>query len=205
MDIIIDLKKQTLYLFKFGMLQKEFLISSSKYGIGNLENSFKTPLGIHLISEKIGNGIPLYGIIKNKIYTNKLATGEEKEDLITTRILRLKGMSINENLGGEIDSERRGIWIHGTPNEKQIGSEASHGCIRMRNADIIELYNLVKVNDIVNIMSDKGSVLLRNKKLRRIFNRRKTNLLPERGRRRNERRISERRFPYTIIDSTIKR
>lgn len=154
MNIIVDISTQQMYLFKAEQIIKQYPISTSKYGIGNLKDSMRTPLGKHEICEKIGAGIPIYGIFEKRCYNGisaKQLQQADTKDLITSRILRLKGLELNINRGGDIDSETREIWIHGTNEEQLISSKASHGCIRMNNKDIIELFDLVELGTIVDI------------------------------------------------------
>lgn len=124
-------------------------VSTSKYGLGNIINSKKTPLGLHKIQNKIGKGIPARGIIKGGVYTGEKADLEHypvpvEGDFVTTRLLWLTGLEQGINLGGNVDSYTRRIYIHGTPEEGLIGKPSSHGCIRMTNHEIIELFKLVE-------------------------------------------------------------
>lgn len=194
-SIVIDLKKQNLHLFDSGLLLKTYQISSSKYGIGNLIDSNKTPLGRHIISEKMGGNSPLYGILKSGEFTGELAEEflANTMDLITTRAIRLKGSEIQVNLGGKIDSERRGIWIHGTAAEKLIGTPSSHGCIRMKNSDVIDLFDQIEVGCDLNIVEDKGEIIPRSKVDRRQKDRRAKKLFADSRRRSQSRRLHERR------------
>ncbi|MBN1948407.1 MAG: L,D-transpeptidase [Candidatus Cloacimonetes bacterium] len=134
---------------------REFPVSTSKYGIGNKAGSNQTPAGKHAIFEKIGQNVPLYGLFRGKEFTGIICspdTNSSSEDLITTRILVLDGLEPGVNRGKGIDSRQRGIWIHGTIEEYKIGRPASHGCIRMNNLDIIELFDLVECGTTVEIM-----------------------------------------------------
>ena len=111
-------------------------------------SSYKTPLGLHFIYEKIGNNAPIGTLFINKKNTNKIVeidslTLNQNKDEITTRLMSLMGKELNINKGGRVDTFKRGIYIHGTSNEKSIGKPSSHGCIRMKNNDIIELFNSV--------------------------------------------------------------
>ena len=101
------------------------------------------------IDDSILNGILICGKFTGEIAKNIF---DAEDDFITTRAICLRGLEPGINLGVNIDSEERGIWIHGTAQEKFIGTPASHGCIRMRNSDVIELFNLVKIGDIVDIV-----------------------------------------------------
>jgi len=144
--ILIDISTQKLSLFSAegGTLIKEYYISTSKYGIGSQAGSNKTPLGVHRIEQKIGDGAPLNTIFKARVSTNRQAKiNQEQGDLVTTRILWLKGLEAGKNEGPGVDSYQRFIYIHGTAAEKDIGKPASHGCIRMYNQDVIDLFEQV--------------------------------------------------------------
>lgn len=139
--ITIDIKTQTI-VFK----DKVYQISTAKNGVGERENSFKTPKGKHIICEKIGKNMPKFTIFKAResvgIWDEKLT----KKDLILSRILWLDGIeSFNKN------SKQRYVYIHGTNDEDNIGKPISKGCIRMKNDDIIEFFELVEVGEIMII------------------------------------------------------
>ena len=148
----VSIENQWLTILRDGKIIKRYPVSTSKYGIGNKTGSNKTPLGLHRIVSKIGRNACLGTIFKRRRNTGKIARiNKGSGDLITTRILRLEGLQRGINKGKGIDSFRRGIYIHGTPEEKLIGKPASHGCIRMRNSDIIRLYRLVRRGTLVEI------------------------------------------------------
>lgn len=156
--IIINIKLQKLFLLENNDTIYKYDISSSKVGIGNKENSNMTPLGKHQLAVKIGDNAPLGAIFESRKLTGKMAkiyydNTDSDEDLVLTRIMRLKGLEAGINLGGNVDSYNRYIYIHGTNEEGLIGTPASHGCIRMKNTDVIELYNSVKVGVPINIIS----------------------------------------------------
>lgn len=155
--LFISIKDQKLYNIYKKELVKIYNVSSSKYGIGNQENSNKTPIGLHLIRNKIGEKVPIYGkFIGRKFYGDIAAifsdTTKSETDDITTRIMWLEGLEKGVNKGSNIDSYERYIYIHGTSEEGLIGSPASHGCIRMTNKDIIELYDKIKIGTLVLIL-----------------------------------------------------
>ena len=146
--IYIGVKRQKLYLFEANIISKIYKVSTSLKGAGNEMSSYKTPLGLHFIYEKIGNNAPIGTLFINKKNTNKIVeidslTLNQNKDEITTRLMSLMGKELNINKGGRVDTFKRGIYIHGTSNEKSIGKPSSHGCIRMKNNDIIELFNSV--------------------------------------------------------------
>ena len=149
LSIEIDISLQRLYLVDNSTIISSYPISSSKYGEGSKQNSFKTPLGSHMIKEMIGDQVP-----KNTIFISRINTQREAKiihdqensdnDYVTTRIMWLDGMEDGKNKGKGVDSYNRYIYIHGTHEEGLIGQKASHGCIRMFNSDVIELFNVVK-------------------------------------------------------------
>ena len=134
-------------------------VSTSLYGVGSAENSGKTPLGEHYIRAKIGAGCELNSVFVGRrftgeIYTPALAARYPDRDWILTRILWLCGKEIGHNRLGQVDSMRRYIYIHGTPDTEPMGIPKSHGCVRMRNNDIIALYDQVAVGTPVSITMD---------------------------------------------------
>ena len=157
-QILVDISQQRLFLLDSGgSLIISYPISTSSYGEGQIENSFKTPLGNHIIKEKIGVGAPKNIIFKERINTGSFAdihhnSFDSDVDHVTSRILWLEGTETGFNKGGNLDSYNRYIYIHGTPEEGLIGKKASHGCIRMFNQDVIELFSLVDKGTKVNIV-----------------------------------------------------
>lgn len=150
------IEEQKLYVFEKETIIKEYPISSSKFGIGNKAGSQQTPLGKHKIAQKIGKNSPMNTIFKNRNNTGKLATVNDSTvtsagDFITSRILWLDGLEEGINKGKNVDSFRRNIYIHGTSDEGLIGKPSSHGCIRMKNKDVVELFELVSIGTIVDI------------------------------------------------------
>ena len=159
-DIVIDLAAQSLTLPKFN---KHYVISSGKNGIGETENSGKTPRGWHKIAQKFGDAQPKNAVFKarvptGEIYDADLAAKFPERDWILSRILWLQGLEPGFNSGDGVDTFQRYIYIHGTPETEKMGVALSHGCIRMQNEDVIELYDLVDVGALVYISAD--SVLL---------------------------------------------
>ncbi|PID33907.1 MAG: hypothetical protein CR955_00045 [Thiotrichales bacterium] len=155
--IIVSAKNQQLFLIKNNSIVSSYPISTAKAGLGNLSNSYKTPLGLHKIDSKIGDGAELGAIFKARLNTKRIAKilkspeKRSESDTITTRILWLTGMEYGINLGGDVDSHSRYIYIHGTNEEGHLGTPVSHGCIRMGNLDIINLFDQVDVGTLVNI------------------------------------------------------
>ena len=146
--ILVDISEQRLYLKSGEQTLVSYPISTSKYGEGSKENSFKTPLGNHIIKEKIGENAPINTIFISRINTKNIASIENKpknteNDYVTSRIMWLEGQENGVNKGPGIDSYERYIYIHGTHEEGLIGVKASHGCIRMFNVDVIDLYDRI--------------------------------------------------------------
>ncbi len=136
--IDISIGDQRLTLTRDGEVLRSYPVSSSRFGIGTEEGSMKTPLGNFRIAEKIGHDAEPGTIFKARVALGPDDPLPETEDLITSRILWLDGMD-EENA----NTRERFIYIHGTKHEDKIGLPASHGCIRMRNDDVIELFELV--------------------------------------------------------------
>lgn len=160
--ILVKVKNQTLSLFKDGKKIKNFTVSTSKFGIGQVEDSYQTPIGLHKIEKKIGQNVPNYGIFKARRYTGaiwpkSLSLEERKYDYIVTRILTLTGLEpgINKGLDKKnncVDSKQRNIYIHGTVEESKLGTPISIGCVYMRTNDIKTLFNTVPSGTLVLIM-----------------------------------------------------
>ena len=155
--ININIKLQLLDLVDYnGNILKQYLISSAKNGVGELNGSFCTPRGRHIIRAKIGAGQPLNAVFierrpTGEIYSPELAGRSPGRDWILTRILWLSGCEPGYNRLGKVDTMRRAIYIHGSPDTAEMGKPGSHGCIRMRNQDIVELFDLVPVRAQVRI------------------------------------------------------
>ncbi|MFO7582507.1 MAG: L,D-transpeptidase [Guyparkeria sp.] len=156
--IVVDVPSQQLYLFEEGSFLAQYPVSTAERGTGNREGSLQTPLGLHRVSERFGEDAPLGQIFRARKPTGEIAeilTGADERaarDDVTTRILWLDGLEPGVNRGGDVDSKRRYIYIHGTPEEGRIGSPASHGCVRMSNRDVIELFDRVEVGALVDII-----------------------------------------------------
>jgi lipoprotein-anchoring transpeptidase ErfK/SrfK len=152
-DILIDLARQTLYL---PCLNKSYPISSAKNGIGETENSGKTPRGWHKVAEKFGQETPVNSVFiarqaTGEIYHAELAAQFPQRDWILSRILWLRGLEQGFNCGQGCDTYQRYIYIHGTPDSEPMGIPMSHGCIRMRNSDVVELFDRVDEEALVYI------------------------------------------------------
>lgn len=129
---------------------KDYSISTAKLGIGQEKGSNQTPLGWHEVRAKIGHDAKANSVFVGRrftgeIYTPELAEEFPKRDWILSRILWLSGCEVGRNRLGNVDSMQRYIYIHGTPDSEPMGQAESHGCIRMRNKDVIELFNTLDV------------------------------------------------------------
>lgn len=154
--ILIRLDSQRLELRTQGTVLASWAISSARNGAGQLQDSGCTPLGRHRIRIKIGQDCPLNSVFigrrpTGECYSPELATSQPGRDWILTRILWLTGAEPGHNRGGRVDTLRRYIYIHGTPDSEPMGIPVSHGCIRMRNADLLSLFEQVQAGDIVDI------------------------------------------------------
>jgi lipoprotein-anchoring transpeptidase ErfK/SrfK len=137
-EMRVDITRQMLDLRHCGELIKSWPVSTSQFGVGFEPGSFKTPTGHFVVQEKIGAGAPLWMEFKSRQPTGNLAAPGGEQDGILTRILWLSGLD-EQNA----NTRDRYIYFHGTNREDLIGTPASHGCIRLRNADIAELFDLV--------------------------------------------------------------
>jgi L,D-transpeptidase YbiS len=142
----ISVREQRLTLKSGQRKLKTYPISTSRFGLGTEPGSLKTPTGRFRIAEKIGDGMPLQTVFKNRRPVKVTKKLLRDEDLIMGRILWLDGLD-----PGNSNTRRRFIYIHGTNHEEDLGEPASHGCIRMRSTDLLELYELVEVDTPVAI------------------------------------------------------
>ena len=138
-------------------LLKRYPVSTAANGAGEQEGSGCTPRGVHRIRIKIGHGAPLNTVFvarraSGEIYTPELAETHPQRDWILTRILWLTGTEPGRNRGGKVDTLRRYIYIHGCPDTEPMGVPESHGCIRMRNTDLVDLFDRVENGTQVEIV-----------------------------------------------------
>jgi lipoprotein-anchoring transpeptidase ErfK/SrfK len=160
--IKIHLAKQQLELLDdAARLLKRYSVSTAKRGVGEQNGSLCTPRGRHVIRAKIGAGQPLNTVFVRRrptgeIYSPELGKRYPKRDWILTRILWLSGCEVGFNRLGSVDTMRRYIYIHGVPDSAPMGEPASIGCIRMRNDDIVELFDQVPVRTLVEIIAERG-------------------------------------------------
>ena len=150
LKIEVDVAAQKMFVFKENTIIGEYVISTAKNGVGEIIGSEQTPRGWHIIRAKIGRNYPA-----NTVFVKRRPTGEiyqpvmkinyPNRDWILTRILWLSGLEKGKNRLGKVDTMRRYIYIHGTPDDVKMGLPGSKGCIRMSNKDIIELFDIVPV------------------------------------------------------------
>lgn len=129
---------------------RSYAVSTAKNGVGQKEGSEQTPLGKHRIFQKIGGDQPVNTVFigrqpTGEIYTPELGAANVGRDWILTRILWLEGLEPGINQGGDVDTKSRYIYIHGCPDDASIDKPLSRGCVRMRNQDLIELFDLVEI------------------------------------------------------------
>jgi lipoprotein-anchoring transpeptidase ErfK/SrfK len=145
--VIISASEQSMVVLRDGSPIARYPVSTSKFGLGSRPGSFATPTGAFVIRKKIGDGVPAGTVFKSRRPTGEiLAVDAPGRDPIVTRILWLDGRE-----GGNRNAFDRCIYIHGTPEERNIGQPASYGCIRMRSRDVIELYDTVGTGARVTI------------------------------------------------------
>jgi len=157
MQINISISQQRLTLLDAqGTVKASYVISTAANGVGCEKNSGCTPIGAHVVRAKIGSDQPINTVFVGRrptgeICTPALMTEFPGRDWILTRILWLSGREVGKNRLGNVDTMQRYIYIHGTPDSVAVGKPDSHGCIRMRNVDIVELFDLVEVGTNVLI------------------------------------------------------
>ena len=156
MHIEISISNQVLTLYKKKSIIKRYSVSTAKKGAGEIMNSECTPRGEHVIAEKIGeeaeeNSVFVGRVQTDESYDLQLRKLQPNRDWILTRILWLKGIEDGKNKGSGLDSYERYIYIHGSPDDVEMGKPGSKGCVRMKNSDVIELFDLVEVGTRVTI------------------------------------------------------
>jgi hypothetical protein len=154
--LVVRLGPQTLQFFARGKLVKSYAASTSRRPPSNVKDSLGTPRGLHEIAERIGEGQPPGVVFKSRVPTGRhyseFPDAGTNTNFITTRILWLRGLEPGVNLGGNVDTYARYVYIHGTNHEERIGERMSAGCVLMRNSDIVALFDLVRAGDQVWIM-----------------------------------------------------
>lgn len=159
MKLNVYIDKQVLDLLDdHGQLIKRYPVSTAKNGAGEQTGSFRTPRGRHYVRAKIGKGKPYAAVFRGRRWTGEVCTPERyaaqpERDWILSRIMWLCGKEPGFNRLGTVDTFRRYVYIHGTPDEIPVGDvPQSHGCVRMRNADLIELFDIVPCGSDVEIL-----------------------------------------------------
>ncbi len=148
-EIVVSVRDQRLAILENGRASGTFVVSTSRFGIGDEPNSYKTPLGLLWVYDKIGDNLPEGAVIKDRSATGEVIPANARgRDPIVTRIIWLKG------LFGADHAFERCIYIHGTPEESSLGHPSSYGCIRMRSRDVLTVYAKVMIGTHV-LISDK--------------------------------------------------
>lgn len=157
MRIVVSISHQTLTVFNAqGESVAQFSVSTAANGAGCQKNSGCTPLGHHIIRAKIGADAPLNAVFVGRRQTGEICTPELMQtfpdrDWILTRILWLSGTELELNRLGDVDTMQRYIYIHGTPDNVALGKPGSHGCVRMRNTELVKLFDMVPMGVPVEI------------------------------------------------------
>ena len=160
MQIEIAIAAQTLTLRDdAGAIIAQYPVSTALKGVGEEKNSYRTPRGRHMVRAKIGAGAPIGSVFKGRratgeVWTPALGAQYPGRDFILTRILWLSGCEPGYNRLGNVDSMQRYIYIHGTPDSEPMGTPQSHGCVRMRNRDVVALFDAVPVGTSVILLDD---------------------------------------------------
>ncbi len=143
--MLVDARRQRLFLMRRGRTVKVYAVSTARRGLGEREGSFRTPRGWHAVAAWIGHGLRAGSVLVSRRFTGEVLPAaawraDSTDDRILSRILRLRGLEPGTNCGGAVDSFHRTIYVHGTNHEQQLGRPASHGCIRMANRDVMDLF-----------------------------------------------------------------
>ena len=144
----VDVKNQSLAVLRGDLIEKTYPISTSRFGLGSEPGSYRTPLGQFQIAEKIGHTAPLGAVFKSRMPTGEIVGEGGEEDLVLTRILWLDGLEADN-----ANTKPRYVYIHGTNQESLLGTPASHGCVRMANAEIAELFEQIPEGTLVEIVA----------------------------------------------------
>jgi lipoprotein-anchoring transpeptidase ErfK/SrfK len=155
-SIRISIPEQTLELDEDGIAIRRYLVSTSKNGVGEKYGSFCTPRGRHIVRAKVGAAAPVNTVFVKRrptgeIYSPELGSRFPGRDWMLTRLLWLSGCEPGFNRLGDVDTMRRYIYIHGSPDSALMGKPGSIGCIRMHNRDLLELFDLVEAGTPVDI------------------------------------------------------
>ncbi|MBB5190405.1 hypothetical protein HNQ50_001127 [Silvimonas terrae] len=162
MHIEIDLAAQSLRLYEETRLLRQYSVSTAAAGIGEQQGSMRTPRGLHTVRALIGHDLPRGSVLRGRratgeIHTPALGAQFPERDWILSRIIWLSGCQPGFNRLGAVDTLRRYIYIHGTPDDQPMGLPASHGCVRMRNDDVIELFALIRPGIPVLLLENRAS------------------------------------------------
>lgn len=154
----IDVARQVLEVMHDGVVEQVFPVSTALKGVGERKGSEQTPRGAHYVRARIGGDLPPGAVLRGRrftgeIWTPELAAAHPERDWILSRILWLCGLERGRNRLGDVDTQQRYIYIHGTPDSEPMGEPRSHGCIRMRNADMIALFDRVPAGTRVEIVA----------------------------------------------------
>ena len=147
--LAVNIARQTVSLFKDEEFIAKYPCSTSRFGIGQVEGSNCTPLGLHRIAEKIGAGAAPGTVYKGRVPIGHVSELGYDTSKITTRILWLEGLEPGLNRGGNVDSHNRYIYIHGTGDQSTIGRPGSHGCIHLADTDLVPLFDLLPSGTLV--------------------------------------------------------
>lgn len=157
--LLVDVTGQRLLLVREGRVALVRPVSTARAGLDCRQDSGGTPAGLHRIGDKIGHGEPWGTVFRSRRPTGEIWSppaearqDEQDDDLILTRVLTLEGCEEGRNRGPGVDSQARYIYLHGTNHEDHIGNPVSHGCIRLRNDDVLEIFGLVEAGDPVVIL-----------------------------------------------------
>ena len=147
MGIWVRVETQQMLLIKNGKILKIYPCSTAAAGTGNINGSNQTPTGWHEIGAKIGADLPAGAVLKERRWTGEVWQNGQasEEDLILSRVLWLRGLEQDHNLGGPVDTWNRYIYIHGTNHVDRLGQPASHGCVRLANEHVIDLFERVEM------------------------------------------------------------
>ena len=161
-QIIVSIAEQRLQLRENGKITMDVMVATAKNGPGEQSGSECTPRGKHIIRAKIGANCPINSVFVGRrptgeIFSQQLMQKYPKRDWILSRIMWLSGLEVGMNRLGDVDSMRRYIYIHGTPDTEIVGYPNSHGCVRMKNVDVIQLFDKIRVGTSVLILEQQLS------------------------------------------------
>jgi lipoprotein-anchoring transpeptidase ErfK/SrfK len=151
LEVVVSVAEQRLALVEDGVIIKKFRISTSKFGLGDGLNSYKTPLGRLRVYVKLGDDLPVGAVLRRRHFSGEVIPKNARgRDPIVTRILWLEGIE-----PGNKNARTRCIYIHGTPQEQTLGTASSFGCVRMRSHDVVEVFDAVPIGTTVTIIPGK--------------------------------------------------